>query len=117
LNGSLLFLSFFLFTTESCVTLSSLVVFILLQNLTASLVLPLSLSRAIEAMEDEETEIIGFASVVRSLFTYLSTIACAFLIEESSRFLYTVFLITSFFSFLPAFFLINSKKTQKNITN
>ena len=110
LNGSLLLLSYVLFKSMSSMTLLSLMSFILLQNLTASLVLPLSLSQATEAMTEGETEIINFASILRSFLTYVSTTACAFFIEETPLSLYTLFFITSLMSFTPAFLLYYLKK-------
>lgn len=108
LNGSLLVFSAILLVGPTSLSLFGVLSFIFLQNLTASLVLPLSLSQATGLLESEQTEIISFSSILRSFFTFLSTTICALLLTEFS--LYFVFLITSVFSFLPAALLFRSKK-------
>lgn len=99
-------------------TFSSLLVFMLFQNMISALVLPFSLGQATAAMSDREGTIISLASVFRSLFTTLSTTACAIWISESSFSLHIIFIVTSIAVVLPGALLrIRSKSVTQPMEN
>lgn len=114
LNGILFLFSLYLFSSNNSVSFIHLITFIVLQNLTASLVLPFSLAEATRSMPSEEMSIISLASVLRSFFTALLTTLFAICMSSSPNSIGTIFFITSLLSFIPSLMICLDKKKFPN---